>query len=136
VNELQRKLKEKDSSIKKINQLLQSAGLSASDAVGGDLQGRVAELEAQVQELQAQLEEEKQKSTARPMDDLLKELQTKLRKKTEGFEKLETEAKNLRDELSQSSKSLAELQDKLKEKDEALAKLTGDLKDRSQRWWY
>jgi chromosome segregation ATPase len=140
VNELQRKIKERDGRIKKLEALLQENNILPSSMTTEDsgvdiasLQQNISDLESQVQDLSDQL---KQKSTAGPMDDLIKDLQANLRKKTDSIAKFEAEVKKLRDDLANAGKES-------QEKDEIIAKLKDALNEIShphlnpnERWLY
>ncbi len=104
MNDLQRKLKEKDIKIKKLETALESAGVKISE--GGSpsaspdtgFQKKVADLEAKIQALQFELGEAKKRNAPQAIGDLAKDLQAKIRKRDETIARLEAEVKQIRGE--------------------------------------
>ena len=161
INDLQRKLKEKDIRIKRLESMLESAGAKASDVINQAqgqqeilaLQQKVEELQGQLLEMKKELSQEKQKLTTQneeyrknsnQMADLVKELQLKLHKRDETIArlegtkiKLEEQVKSYQEELAKMRERpipevIKNLESEIKKRDELIAKLEEQIKEMSK----
>ncbi|OLS12306.1 MAG: hypothetical protein RBG13Loki_4083 [Promethearchaeota archaeon CR_4] len=141
VNDLQRKLKEREIRIKKLETTLESVGIRPGDGSIPEslpepvvLLQKVAELEKKNQSLQTELEEQQQKKGPDAMGDLAKELQIKLHKRDDSIAKLEAEVKQLRDDRGRAKTSPSSdignvLESGASKKDEIINQLESQIKE-------
>lgn len=116
MSDLQRKLKEKDLKIKKLEAALDAAGIKNGEATTSstvpnlsNLQQKLAELEARNERLQVELEEEKKRSASQSISDLARDLQTKLRKRDENITNLNVEIKKRDDFIAKLENEINEM---------------------------
>jgi chromosome segregation ATPase len=140
INDLERKIKERDLRIKKLEATLESAGIKPSEGPRqgrtpeeyGTLHQKVTDLEKTIQSLQAELE--KQNKSPQVMGDLVKELQTKLRKRDDTIAKLDAEVKQLRHRSSpRSSPENAAIQPEVADLEKKIQSLQIELEEEKQK---
>ncbi len=95
VSELQMKLKERDTKIRNLESMLKAAGIKAGPptAAADDpakLQQKIADLDAENQKLRENLANQQNTGTGGPLTELVKDLQTKLKKKDEELAKVKS----------------------------------------------
>jgi len=138
IYDLERKIKERDLRIKKLETTLQSAGIKPSEGPRqgrtpeeyGTLHQKVADLEKTIQSLQAELETQNKS----PMGELVKDLQAKLHKRDDTVARLDAEVKQLRQGPSPgSSPENAAIQPEVADLEKKIQSLQTELEEEKQK---